>query len=123
LETAGGNGNSLANTLYFISAWGNHKRERWMSDEPTCTKWEFEVDTTDSKAEKANANSKAVVGEHPLITSKPRTKKGSGLPWLLGVLLVTVVLGVAAYQVSGQGVHGEERAEIVPQGVGYGTEQ
>uniref|UniRef100_A0A7S1HWD1 glucan endo-1,3-beta-D-glucosidase n=1 Tax=Eutreptiella gymnastica TaxID=73025 RepID=A0A7S1HWD1_9EUGL len=122
LETAGGNGNSLANTLYFISAWGNHKRERWMSDEPTCTKWEFEVDTTDTKAEKANAKSTAVVGEHPLIVSKPRAKKGSGLPWLMGVLLVAVVLGVAAYQFSGQGMLGEERAEIVPQGVGYGTE-
>nr|BCB67680.1 beta-1,3-glucanase [Euglena gracilis] len=93
LECAGGNGNSLTNTLYFISAWGNERREKWLSDEPLCSNWEFGSDTTDTAALR-DATNPAVAGDHPVaLNTDPRARRGG---WLWLVLLPALALAAAA---------------------------
>jgi endo-1,3(4)-beta-glucanase len=120
LECAGGNGNSLTNTLYFISAWGNHKRERWLSDEPTCTTWEFNADTTSEKAPAIPLG-----GDHPVAKSVRAQRATSLWTWIIALFCIIAIALVVLYARQ-QGWCGgpssqDEAEEIAPKGAGYGT--
>jgi len=107
LECAGGNGNSRTNTLYFISAWGNEKRDKWLSDQPNCDNWEFGAVTTDRDA----MNRPVLPGDHPVDT--PDRQRARGHP-LRSALLVTL-LG-AALLAAGL-IHQHRRGGEIPDGL------